>query len=208
MQQQSLFDEGDITRSLSSGYRVGVDEVGRGPLIGEVVAAAVILPPDCRLALMDSKKLSESKRDQLAVEIKQQALAYAICSASPEEIDELNILHATMLAMRRAVNEVADQVNDIGIVLVDGNRCPGVPYPCEAIVKGDAKVAEISAASILAKVYRDQQMMELDKLFPEYGFAQHKGYPTASHLAAIEKFGLIGGYRKSFKPIKNYCESD
>ncbi|MDG6772991.1 ribonuclease HII [Thiomicrorhabdus sp. ZW0627] len=206
MEQTNLFAGLGLEDEFSSGYKVGVDEVGRGPLIGDVVAAAVILPDGCELGLMDSKKLSESKRDLLAVEIKEQAIAYAICSASPDEIDELNILHATMLAMRRAVEEVVKQAGDVSLVLVDGNRCPHIPYPCEAIVKGDDKVAEISAASILAKVHRDEQMLELDKLYPEYGFAQHKGYPTSSHLAAIERLGIIPGYRKSFKPIKRILD--
>ncbi|MBN2865513.1 MAG: ribonuclease HII [Thiotrichales bacterium] len=183
-------------------YIIGVDEVGRGPLIGDVVTAAVILPADCSLPLNDSKKLSEKKRQHLSLEIKQQAIAYAICKASPEEIDELNILHATMLAMQRAIIAVAQQVSGNIKVLVDGNRCPKVEFSCEAIVKGDAKVAEISAASILAKVHRDQQMLDLDVLYPEYGFAQHKGYPTVKHLAAIKEFGMISGYRKSFKPIR------
>ena len=183
---------------------IGVDEVGRGPLIGDVVAAAVVLAKDCRLPLMDSKKLSEKRRQTLALQIKEQAVAYAICHATPEEIDELNILNATLLAMQRAINQVAQQLNGNILVLVDGNRCPKIDYACEAIVKGDGKVAQISAASILAKVFRDQQMVDLDKLHPQYGFAQHKGYPTAQHLHAINAFGLIAGYRKTFKPIQTH----
>lgn len=187
-------------------YIIGVDEVGRGPLIGDVVAAAVILPVDCLLPLNDSKKLSEKKRQQLSVQIQEQAVAFAICNASPDEIDELNILHATLLAMQRAIESVSQQVEGRIKVLVDGNRCPNISFECEPIVKGDGLVAEISAASILAKVYRDQQMLELDLLHPEYGFAQHKGYPTAKHLAAIKEFGMITGYRKSFKPVRALLE--
>lgn len=178
---------------------VGVDEVGRGPLIGDVVAAAVILPLGCDLPLQDSKKLTAAKRVYLAELIKEQALAYCIASASPAEIDELNILQATLLAMRRAIEGINIPYDQ---VLVDGNRCPKINSPCEAIVKGDAKVLAISAASILAKVLRDQQMIELDRLYPAYGFAQHKGYPTKGHLNAIKTLGLIEGYRKSFKPVQ------
>ncbi|VAW48786.1 Ribonuclease HII [hydrothermal vent metagenome] len=185
-----------------TGETVGVDEVGRGPLIGDVVAAAVILPVGCQLPLKDSKKLSESKRNVLAEAIKEQAIAYAIAVATPAEIDELNILQATMLAMQRAIFELIEKQYKISLVYVDGNRCPQVSVPCQSVVKGDDKVMEISAASILAKVYRDQQMFELHKQYPEYGFDQHKGYPTAKHLLAIQQNGLIEGYRKSFKPVK------
>lgn len=181
------------------GIILGVDEVGRGPLIGDVVAAAVILPQDCRLPLRDSKKISEKKRLLLAEQIKQQAIAYSIQVASPEEIDELNILHATMLAMKRAIELIQSPFDK---VMVDGNRCPHISSPCEAIVKGDDKVLAISAASILAKVYRDQQMITLDAQYPEYGFAKHKGYPTKQHLSALSKLGMIDGYRQSFKPVK------
>ena len=179
---------------------VGVDEVGRGPLIGEVVAAAVILPHDCDLPLRDSKKLSEKSRLELSVLIKEQALAFCIASASPAEIDEINILQATLLAMQRAIAGIKMPFDK---VLVDGNRCPKITAACEAIVKGDSKVMAISAASILAKVHRDQQMMALDLLYPQYGFAQHKGYPTEAHLKAIRELGLIEGYRTSFKPVKS-----
>ncbi|KDN95206.1 ribonuclease HII [Hydrogenovibrio marinus] len=183
---------------------VGVDEVGRGPLVGNVVAAAVILPADCNLRLVDSKKLSEQKLRLLSDEIKSVALDYVIASASPDEIDELNILHATMLAMKRAVDGLK---LDFDKVLVDGNRCPKIDYACEAVVKGDAKVPSISAASILAKVARDEEMIELDKMYPQYGYARHKGYPTKMHLEAIEMHGLIDGYRQSFKPIKSLLEN-
>ncbi|MBU2892194.1 ribonuclease HII [Colwellia sp. D2M02] len=182
----------------------GVDEVGRGPLVGDVVTAAVILDPDNPITgLMDSKKLSEKKRAVLALEIKEKAIAWSIGRASPEEIDTLNILHATMLAMQRAVLGL-DVCPDY--VLVDGNRCPtftaetGV-IACQAVVKGDDRVAEISAASIIAKVARDDEMIALDKLHPEYGFAQHKGYPTKAHLEKIIEHGVLDCYRQSFKPV-------
>lgn len=191
-----------------TGQTVGVDEVGRGPLIGDVVAAAVILPIGCDLALKDSKKLSEAKRETLALLIKEQAIAYAIAVATPQEIDELNILHATMLAMQRAVQQLQAREIQFSYLYIDGNRCPKVSGHCEAVVKGDDKVMEISAASILAKVYRDQQMRELHERYPQYGFDKHKGYPTAKHLLAIEEFGLIDGYRASFKPIKQWLQTN
>ncbi|OCG27883.1 ribonuclease HII [Gilliamella sp. wkB108] len=179
----------------------GVDEVGRGPLCGDVVTAAVILDPNKPITgLTDSKKLTEKKREQLFDIIKQEALAWFIARASVEEIDQLNILHATMLAMQRAVAGLPIKPN---FVLVDGNRCPNFGIQTQAVIKGDLLVAEISAASILAKVTRDREMVELDKLYPQYGLAQHKGYPTKAHLAAIEKHGINHLYRKSFAPIKN-----
>ena len=178
----------------------GVDEVGRGPLVGDVVTAAVILDPaNPIIGLTDSKKLSDKKRELLFVEIREKALSFAIGRATPTEIDELNILHATMLAMQRAVDALPIQPE---FVFIDGNRCPQLNMPSEAIVKGDLRVAEISAASILAKVTRDREMVELDKRYPEYGFAKHKGYPTKAHFAAIERLGVISEYRKSFKPVK------
>lgn len=205
--QASLFAEVDAPTFLSlTGRTVGVDEVGRGPLIGDVVAAAVILPADCQLPLRDSKKINETEREVLAEQIKQQAVAYSIAVATPEEIDELNILHATMLAMQRAVQKVIDAGFEIKIAYIDGNRCPQLPVVCQSVVKGDDRVAEISAASILAKVYRDQQMLELHEKHPEYGFNEHKGYPTKKHLAALKQFGMIHGYRKTFKPIKELCQ--
>jgi len=179
----------------------GVDETGRGPLCGPVVAAAVILDPARPIAgLADSKKLSEKRREKLAIEIREKALAWCIAEASVEEIDRLNILHATMLAMQRAVAGLA-LVPDR--VLVDGNRCPRLEVPCEAVVKGDSLVAEISAASILAKTARDAQLLELDKLYPQYGLAGHKGYPTAAHLAALRAHGACDIYRKSFGPVRD-----
>ncbi|KPV90660.1 Ribonuclease HII [Pseudoalteromonas sp. P1-30] len=178
----------------------GVDEVGRGPLVGDVVTAAVILDPANPIAgLADSKKLTDKKRQALAIEIKQKALCYAIGRCSPSEIDELNILHATMLAMTRAVEGLSTQPE---FVFVDGNRLPKLAMPAQAVVKGDSLVAEISAASILAKVARDDEMLELDTRYPQYGFAGHKGYPTKAHFAALEQYGAIEEHRKSFKPVQ------
>lgn len=178
----------------------GVDEVGRGPLVGAVVAAAVILDPKKPVAgLADSKKLSEKKRNQIAAQIRESALAYCVAQAEVAEIDSLNILHASMLAMQRAVEGLTPQPD---WVKVDGNRCPKWSYPSEAIVKGDSKVAEISAASILAKVARDQQMVQLHEQYPEYGFAQHKGYPTALHLEKLQQHGALPEHRRSFKPVQ------
>ncbi|MEQ5184870.1 ribonuclease HII [Providencia sp. wls1943] len=178
----------------------GVDEVGRGPLVGAVVTAAVILDPNNPIeGLADSKKLSEKKREKLFDEIKEKALCWCIGRAEPEEIDQLNILHATMLAMQRAVEGLSIQPE---FVLVDGNRCPKLTMPSQAVVKGDSLVQEISAASILAKVVRDREMVELDKAFPEYGFAKHKGYPTAYHLEKLAEFGATEFHRKSFAPVR------
>ena len=182
-------------------YIAGVDEVGRGPLVGDVVTAAVILDPNKPIAgLADSKKLSDKKRQLLAAEIKEKALCYAIGRCSPTEIDELNILHATMLAMSRAVEGLSVKPE---FVFIDGNRVPSqLAVPAQAVVKGDSLVEEISAASILAKVARDEEMIELDKRYPDYGFAGHKGYPTKAHFAALEQYGAIAEHRKSFKPVQ------
>lgn len=178
----------------------GVDEVGRGPLVGDVVTAAVILDKNNSISgLADSKKLSEKKLALMFDEIQAKALCISVGRASPAEIDELNILHATMLAMQRAVQGLTIQPE---FVFIDGNRCPELAMSSEAIVKGDARVAEISAASIIAKVTRDREMQELDKRYPQYGFAKHKGYPTKAHFEALEKYGAIDEYRKSFKPVK------
>ncbi|CAH1545208.1 MULTISPECIES: ribonuclease HII [Vibrio] len=184
------------------GYQLvaGVDEVGRGPLVGDVVTAAVILDPNNPIeGLNDSKKLSEKKRLALLPEIKEKALAWAVGRCSPEEIDELNILQATMVAMQRAIAGLKVQPD---LALIDGNRCPQLPMDSQAVVKGDLRVAEISAASIIAKVVRDQEMEELDKQYPQFGFAKHKGYPTKAHFEAIEEHGVISEHRKSFKPVK------
>ncbi|RJG49076.1 ribonuclease HII [Motilimonas pumila] len=179
----------------------GVDEVGRGPLVGDVVTAAVILDPQAPISgLADSKKLSEKKRLALFEQIQQHALAIGVGRASPREIDEINILHATMLAMQRAVANLSIEP---GFVFIDGNRCPHLAMPAEAVVKGDSRVAEISAASIIAKVIRDQDMKTLDEQLPEYGFAQHKGYPTKAHFAALAQYGPTEWHRKSFKPVQN-----
>ena len=179
----------------------GVDEAGRGPLVGTVVAAAVILDPNNPIAgLNDSKKLSEKKREKLFIEIQEKALAWAIAEASPAEIDELNILQASLLAMRRAVEALQVQPDQ---VLVDGNKIPqGLNMPCEAVVGGDALHAEISAASILAKVTRDRQMLEVDQKFPQFGFAKHKGYPTKAHFEAIALHGVTTEHRRTFGPVR------
>ena len=177
----------------------GVDEVGRGPLAGPVVAAAVILDPTKPIfGLADSKKLSEKKREQLFAQIKEKSLAWSVARAEVEEIDLLNILHASMLAMQRAIESLHLAPE---YVLVDGNRCPNIHYPCEAVVQGDARVACISAASILAKVTRDREMVLLDQQFPGYGLAQHKGYPTKAHLEALQLKGVNHLYRRSFRPV-------
>ncbi len=179
----------------------GVDEAGRGPLAGPVYAAAVILGPDFDTeGLRDSKKLSESKRYSLAVHIKKNALAWSVGICSASEIDEINIHQATLLAMKRAI-EGLNGYTSIK-VMVDGLFCPQINFPCEAIVKGDDKVAEISAASIIAKTERDLKMIEIDKIYPGYQFKKHKGYPTKLHIAMIKSEGLCEYHRKSFSPIK------
>ncbi len=178
----------------------GVDEVGRGPLAGDVVAAAVILDPNKSIdGLNDSKKLSEKKRDFLYDEIIEKALSWSVGRASPEEIDDINILQASLLAMKRAVEGLS--VLPVH-VLVDGNRCPVLTMPSTAVVKGDSLVTVISAASIVAKVVRDRECVELDKQFPGYGLAKHKGYPTKEHMAALLKLGPTIIHRKSFGPVK------
>lgn len=177
----------------------GVDEAGRGPLAGAVYAAAVILDPARPIAgLADSKKLSERKREALFPLITRDALAWAIARAEAHEIDRLNILQASLLAMRRAVEWLGVEPS---LVLVDGNQCPPITHPVGAIVGGDDSVPEISAASILAKVARDRDLFRLDRLHPAYGFRQHKGYPTAAHLAALREFGVCPEHRTSFGPV-------
>ena len=200
MQPVDMFAVDDDSITLHA----GVDEVGRGPLAGDVVAAAVILDPNKPIAgLADSKKLTEKLRESLAVEIREKALSYCVARASVQEIDEINILHASLLAMKRAVEGLHIQPD---FVSVDGNKLPKWHYRSEAVVKGDSKVAEISAASILAKVTRDNEMVELHQRHPEYGFAGHKGYPTAVHLAAIKKHGILPEHRRSYGPIKKLLE--
>lgn len=186
----------------------GADEAGRGPLAGAVYAAAVILNPDRPIiGLADSKKLSEKKRDLLSVEIKQHALAWAIASCSAQEIDEINILQASLLAMKRAIEAMQAQFGVTpDLVQVDGNKCPKISLPCEAIVKGDSKVQAISAASILAKVARDAELYELDKIYPQYGFAQHKGYPTAFHLEMLNTHGITPVHRLSYAPVRRLSQ--
>jgi ribonuclease HII len=178
----------------------GVDEVGRGPLAGEVVAAAVILDPLRPIeGLRDSKKLSALRREELAQLIRERAAAWVIASATVAEIDELNILQASLLAMQRAVQGLRPQP---GYVLVDGNRVPRWDYPSEAVVRGDDRVPAIAAASILAKVHRDAALIELDAQYPGYGFAKHKGYPTSLHLEALQTLGVTPVHRRSFSPVK------
>ncbi|MBD3811789.1 MAG: ribonuclease HII [Betaproteobacteria bacterium] len=178
----------------------GVDEAGRGPLAGPVMAAAVMLDPGDPIAgLRDSKKLSAAARDRLAAEIRKRAIAWCVAEASVAEIDRLNILHATMLAMQRAVSGLGRTPDE---VLVDGNRCPEWPWRSQAVVKGDDKVAAIAAASILAKTARDQFMRNLHDEYPVYGFAQHMGYGTAAHLDALKAHGACPQHRRSFAPVK------
>lgn len=188
----------------------GIDEAGRGPLAGAVYAAAVILDPAHPIAgLADSKKLSEARRDLLAVEIKAHALAWGIASVSAQEIDEINILQASMLAMQRAYQAMVAQFGvHATLIQVDGNRTPKFELPCEAIVKGDSKVAEISAASILAKTARDASLLLLDAQYPQYGFAQHKGYPTALHLERLVQHGITPEHRRSYGPVKKLILSN
>jgi len=178
----------------------GVDEVGRGPLAGDVVAAAVILDPAFPITgLRDSKKLSAARREELAQVIRERALAWSVARASVAEIDELNILQASLLAMHRAVLGLQPQP---GYVLVDGNRLPRWEYASEPVVKGDDRVPAIAAASILAKVQRDSELIALDEQYPGYGFASHKGYPTAAHLQALQDLGVTPQHRRSFAPVK------
>lgn len=178
----------------------GVDEVGRGPLAGPVVTAAVILDPDNPIeGLMDSKKLTESRREQLAEIIKLNCLAWSIGRAEVQEIDEINILQATMLAMQRAVAGLSPAPDHVQI---DGNRCPELPCTAEAIIKGDGTVPAISAASIIAKVTRDREMVEMDALYPGYGLAGHKGYPTRKHMEALIDLGVTPIHRRSFAPVR------
>ena len=179
----------------------GVDEVGRGPLAGDVVAAAVILNPARPISgLDDSKKLSEKKREYLFELITDQALGYCVARASVAEIDQLNILHASLLAMKRAVEGLVQQPEH---VLVDGNRLPPWNYSSEAVVKGDSRHAAIAAASILAKVVRDREMVEFDRVYPGYGLAGHKGYPTKVHIAALDKLGITPIHRRTFGPVRD-----
>ncbi|NTV95071.1 MAG: ribonuclease HII [Thiobacillus sp.] len=183
----------------------GVDEAGRGPLAGPVVAAAVILDPARPIiGLKDSKKLSAAQRERLAEEIRAHALAWAVASADLDEIARLNILHATMLAMQRAVAGLKPAADEAWI---DGNRCPALAIPCRAIIKGDALEPAISAASILAKTTRDKEMARLADIHPEYGFDRHSGYPTPEHLAALERHGPSPVHRLNFGPVRMCLEA-
>ena len=182
------------------GMLAGVDEAGRGPLVGNVVAAAVILDPENPIdGLNDSKKLSARRREQLAGQVRDSAIAWSVVSIDSEQIDRINILQATMLAMRQAVEQLTVPPQH---VFIDGNRCPQINVPATAIVKGDSRVAEISAASILAKVERDAQMMVLHETYPQYGFDKHKGYPTKAHFEALAEHGPCPQHRTSYKPVR------
>ncbi|AUD79348.1 ribonuclease HII [Kangiella profundi] len=182
----------------------GVDEVGRGPLAGPVVAAAVILDPENPIeGLADSKKLTEKRREALVVEIKEKALAWSIARAEVEEIDRINILQASLLAMKRAVETLSHSPE---LALIDGNHCPDLDCRMEAIIKGDSKEPAISAASILAKVARDTEMAEMEQVYPGYGFAKHKGYPTKQHRDAILKLGITPIHRRSYAPVQKMLE--
>ncbi len=187
----------------------GVDEAGRGPLVGAVVAGAVVLDPNNPIeGLRDSKKLNAARREYLYEQIMEKAKAWGVGESSPLEIDQINILQATMLAMRRAIEDLTTRLGTWpDKALIDGNRCPELPIAVEAIVKGDAKEPAISAASIVAKVTRDRQMMSLHERHPEYGFAQHMGYPTEAHFAALKQYGACDQHRRSFSPVRKVLES-
>lgn len=202
LQKIGLLDEIPVI----DGLLAGADEAGRGPLVGNVVAAAVILDPRKPIdGINDSKKLSAAKRERLAVNIRRHALAWSVASVTPEEIDELNILWASMRAMKLALDSLSVSPDH---AFIDGNRCPKeLCCASTAIVKGDARVAEIGAASILAKVERDAQMLELHASYPHYGFDQHKGYPTKAHMQALQQFGPCPSHRKSFVPVKKILET-
>lgn len=189
---------------IGSGVMAGVDEVGRGPLAGPVIAAAVILDPEQPIqGLMDSKKISERKRILLALEIQKKSMAWAVGRAEHDEIDSINILQASLLAMKRAIESLAIEPE---LVLVDGIHCPDISCNVDAIIKGDNKIPAISAASIIAKVARDNEMIALDSQYPGYGFSQHKGYPTRMHIAALKELGVSSIHRKSFAPVKKLLE--
>ncbi len=189
-------------------YIGGVDEVGRGPLVGPVVTACVVLSKDFKLdGLTDSKKLTEKKREEYYEYIVNNCVAYGIGECSPEEIDKYNILEATKIAMKRAIDKVNGKIK-LDYVLIDGNMKFDFDYKYESIVKGDAKSISIAAASVVAKVTRDRMLIELDKKYPMYGFKDHKGYPTKKHIDAVMKYGIIDGYRKTFKPISDIVEKE
>jgi ribonuclease HII len=187
-------------------YVAGVDEAGRGPLAGPVIAAAVILDPENPVnGLKDSKQLTPSRREALYLEITRQAIAWAVGRAGVEEIDRLNILQATLLAMQRAVVMLRPAAHH---VLVDGNQCPRLDCPVEAVVRGDSTIAAISAASIIAKVTRDREMVEMDRCYPGYGLARHKGYPSQEHLLALQRLGVTPLHRRSYEPVRKLLRTD
>lgn len=190
---------------MNVNYIAGVDEAGRGPLAGSVFAAAVILDAQHPISgLNDSKKLTEKQRQALFIQIKQTALTWAIAEASVAEIDQLNILQASLLAMQRAIQNLSIIPTK---VYIDGKHCPNIDIATEAVIGGDALIPEISAASILAKVARDAAMIALDKQYPQYGFAQHKGYPTKQHLSALHTYGVLPIHRTSYSPVKKLIKS-
>ena len=189
---------------MPHGRVAGVDEAGRGPLAGPVVAAAVILDDNNPVeGLRDSKRLTAARRDRLFDEIREKALAWSVASASVAEIDTINILQATLVAMQRAVDGLLPKAE---FVFIDGNRCPALACPTQAVIKGDDRVAAISAASIIAKVTRDREMQSLDEQYPGYGLAQHKGYPSKAHLAALESLGITDIHRRSYAPVRKMLE--
>jgi ribonuclease HII len=191
---------------IPGGHVAGVDEAGRGPLAGPVIAAAVILDPENPVnGLKDSKQLTPSRREALYLEITQKAIAWAVGRAGVEEIDRLNILQATLLAMQRAVVMLRPAAH---YVLVDGNQCPRLDCPVEAIVRGDSTIAAISAASIIAKVTRDREMEEMDRRYPGYGLARHKGYPSREHLQALQRLGVTPLHRRSYAPVRKLLRKD
>jgi ribonuclease HII len=195
----------DLT-DIHNGHIAGVDEAGRGPLAGPVIAAAVILDPENPvIGLKDSKQLTPSRREALYLEITQKAIAWEVGRASVEEIDRLNILQATLLAMRRAVVRLSPPAR---YVLVDGNQCPRLDCPVEAVVGGDSTIAAISAASIIAKVTRDREMVELDRRYPGYGLARHKGYPSREHLLALQRLGVTPLHRRSYAPVRKLLRKE
>ncbi len=199
--EKSLYKEG-------INFIGGVDEVGRGPLIGNVVAACCVLPKDFKLdGLTDSKKLSEKKRDKYYNYIIENCIAYGIGKVDPKEIDKINIYEASRKAMMMAINEVKKQIK-LEYVLVDAMPLPDLDIPHIPIIKGDAKSISIAAASVIAKVTRDREMYELDKQYPMYGYSSHKGYPTKKHIEAINKYGIIEGYRLTYKPVEKILKED
>ncbi len=197
-------EQATLCWDVPCGLIAGVDEAGRGPLAGPVVAAAVILDEQHPIkGLADSKKLTAARRERLFDEIQAKALCCSIASASVQEIEQMNILHATMLAMQRAVEGLSVTPR---LALIDGNRCPKLAVPCAPVVKGDSQVPAIAAASILAKVSRDREMVELDRVYPGYGMAGHKGYPTAVHLEALSRLGPTPIHRRSFAPVRELLD--